>query len=124
MESFVGPLVGVAPPGWRQVSRWGDGWTYTQKNGGLRVIIDAEIKADGNRWIHVSASRKDWAPSHADMAFVKESFIGRDRYAYSVWAPTGVHVNIHEHCLHLWALMDDQDGRVLPEFSAILDIGR
>lgn len=55
------------------------------------------------------------------MALVKDAFIGPDRYAYSVWVPRDRHVNIHRHCLHLWALMTDDEGRVLPEFSAVVD---
>jgi hypothetical protein len=87
-----------------------------QIDGGLLVLIDCEEKADGNRWIHVSVSRKKWTPTHEDMVLVKEAFIG-DRYAYSVWPPKAEYVNIHAHCLHLWALWDGKDGRVLPEFS-------
>jgi hypothetical protein len=34
-----------------------------------------------------------------------------------------LYVNIHKHCLHLWAKLDG--GAVLPEFSAVLaGIGR
>ena len=86
--------------------------------------VDCEIKADGNRWLHVSVSRSDRIPGHRDMAEVKRAFIG-DRYAYSVWPPTGSYVNIHPNWLHLWSLWDAGDGRVLPEFSEVLPgIGR
>ena len=123
-EKFVGALIGDAPKGFALIKSWGDGFAYQQIAGGLRVIVDAEVKADGNRWLHVSVSRKDWTPSHEDMALIKAAFVG-ERYAYSVWSPSDLHVNIHAHCLHLWALLDDSDGRVLPEFSAIIDgLGR
>src|SRR6478609_2204141 len=115
----VGPLVGEAPKGWELLHEWGSGFAYRQTVGGLRVIVDSESKEDGRTWIHVSVSRKDWTPSHEDMSLVKEAFIGPDRYAYSVWAPTSLHVNIHSFCLHLWALLESPDGKVLPEFSAI-----
>jgi hypothetical protein len=112
------------PTGWYVFQRWGDGYTCLQKTGGLRVIIDCEVKSDGKEWIHVSVSRKSWTPSHEDMALVKRDFIG-DLYAYSVWPPREVYVNIHNHCLHLWALADGSDGRVLPEFSEVIEgIGR
>ena len=118
---MIGPLIGEPPKGWALVHSWGDGYAYRQIAGGLRVLIDHAIKADGRRWIHVSASRKNWTPSHEDMALVKDAFIGPDRYAYSVWVPRDLHVNIHPYCLHLWALMSDEDGRVLPEFSEVVE---
>ena len=123
---LIGPLVGDAPVGWYLTGQWGEGFAYQQRKGGLRVLIDHAIKADGRRWIHVSVSRKERTPSHEDMALVKSTFIGDHRYAYSVWAPVAVHVNIHPYCLHIWALMDESsDGAVLPEFSDIVDgVGR
>jgi hypothetical protein len=113
------------PDGWEILKPWGEGYVVQQKDGGLHVIVDSSEKADGSVWLHVSASRKHWTPSHADMALVKSAFIGEDRYAYSVWPPRECYVNIHLHCLHLWARLDESDGRVLPEFSAELEgIGR
>ncbi len=108
------------PDGWEVICKWGDGHACRQKNGGLRVIIDSEIKSDGKVWIHVSASRANYTPTHDDMSLVKQDFIGNGRYAYSVWPPAGNHVNIHKHCLHLWACLEG-DGRMLPEFSAEID---
>ena len=91
----------------------------------MRVIIDCEEKSDGFPWLHVSVSRKSWTPTHEDMAIVKLAFIGPEKYAYAVWPPTDKYVNIHPHCLHLWARLDLKDGRVLPEFSEILpEVGR
>jgi hypothetical protein len=110
------------PKGWEIMQRWGDG--YALRSNGLRVIVDCEPKNDGSQWLHVSVSRAGWTPSHADMHRVKNDFIG-NRYAYSVWPPEDQYVNIHAHCLHLWARWDETDGRVLPEFSAVLPgIGR
>lgn len=111
----------TCPKGWEVIKQWGDGFAVRQISGGLRVIVDCETKEDGREWLHVSASREKWNPTHEDMALVKRDFIGEDRYAYSVWAPSHNHVNIHPYCLHLWALMDSPDGKVLPEFSAIVD---
>jgi len=105
------------PKGWELLHRWGDGYALREIGGGLRVLVDCEVKADGNRWIHVSFSRKDWTPNHADTCKIKAAFIG-DRYAYAVFPPADRYVNIHEHCLHLWA-REDGTG-VLPEFSEVL----
>lgn len=113
------------PNGWFVIMPWGDGFACGQVGGGLRVVVDCETKEDGREWLHVSVSRERWTPSHEDMSVVKRDFIGDRRYAYSVWAPADHHVNIHKHCLHLWSMMDSDDGKVLPEFSAIIDgIGR
>jgi hypothetical protein len=108
------------PPGWVVIHPWGDGFALRQVIGGLRVIVDCEQKADGLPWLHVSVSRQSWTPTHEDMAMVKHDFIGPDRYAYSIWPPADRYINIHAHCLHLWARMDESEGRVLPEFSADL----
>ena len=114
----------VAPKGWTVLQRWGDGFALREDGGGLRVLVDCEFKDDGNPWLHVSYSRKDWVPNHADSCKVKEAFVG-DRYAYAVFPPAEKYVNIHPNCLHLWARMDTKDGRVLPEFSVEIEaIGR
>lgn len=108
------------PRGWRVIQPWGNGLALTR--GDLRVLIDCSEKADGKCWLHVSVSRVDRTPTHEEMASVKAAFLG-DRYAYSVWPPSDKYVNIHKHCLHLWARLDG--APVLPEFDSILEgIGR
>lgn len=110
------------PKGWEILQPWGDG--YALQKGALRAIVDCEVKSDGKEWIHVSVSRKSWTPTHEDMAEAKHAFIGDDRYAYAIWPPSEKYVNIHPHCLHLWACLEG-DGRMLPEFSEILpEVGR
>lgn len=110
------------PKDWHHIDWWGDGHCFAHKNG-LRLIIDCETKEDGKSWLHVSVSRKNWNPSHDDMCLVKRAFIG-NRYAYAIYPPKEVYVNIHSHCLHLWALAEG-DGRALPEFSGVIEgVGR
>ena len=111
----------ICPNGWEVVDRWGDGFACRQKAGKIRVLVDCEFKADGNPWLHVSYSRKEWVPSHQDTCIVKQAFIG-NRYTYAVFPPADQYVNIHPNCLHLWARMDIPDGRVLPEFSDIVPL--
>jgi len=118
MEQFAWNF--KCPAGWEVINRWGDGFAMRQTTGGLRVLVDCEFKDDDKPWLHVSVSRKSWTPTHEDMAIVKQAFIGPDRYAYAVWPPQSEYVNIHAHCLHLWACMEG-DGRILPEFSAKLE---
>jgi hypothetical protein len=111
------------PDGWRVIQEWGNGYALGHVNG-LRVMVDVGLKDDNRWWLHVSFSRKAWTPSHDDTCQVKRDFIG-DRYAYIVHPPAEKYVNIHQHCLHLWALVSADQGRVLPEFSDFLEgIGR
>jgi hypothetical protein len=116
-------LLPFPPAGWRVTQPWGFGYVLAHTNG-LRAIIDCSQKMDDRWWVHVSVSRASRTPSYEDMAHAKADFLG-SRYAYSVWAPEDTHVNIHAHCLHLWALVDKDRGQALPEFSAVLPgIGR
>jgi len=108
------------PVGWRILQPWGLGYAL-QHQSGLRAIIDCSQKEDDRWWVHVSVSRKSRCPSHDEMCMVKRDFIG-DRYAYAVYPPAQKYVNIHAYCLHLWALVDELQGRVLPEFSSELGI--
>jgi hypothetical protein len=113
-----------APDGWRIIGPCGNGWALREIAGGLRVIVDWEMKVDGYQWLHVSFSRKSWVPTHDDALKVKHAFIG-DRYAYQVFPHPDNYVNIHKFCLHLWSRLDGGMGMVLPEFSEILEgIGR
>ncbi len=108
------------PDDWQFLQRWGDGYAFAK--GGLRVIVDCCEKEDGNQWIHLSYSRKNWAPSHADTILVKEAFLG-NRYAYAVLPPKERYVNIHANCLHLWARLDGTP--VLPHFDDVIEgVGR
>lgn len=111
------------PTGWHFVQQWGDGHAF--RHMGMYLLIDCDVKEDGRKWLHISVSKNDWVPSHADMAKVKDAFVGNGRYAYAVFPPTEMYVNLHPYCLHLWALAEGPDGKVLPEFSGQLDgIGR
>ena len=132
MSNVLHPLdaglmeVGAAPsgipfpaPGWRIIRPWGSGYAL-QRDSGLRAIVDCSQKADGRWWVHLSVSRVSRCPTHAEMAICKRDFLG-DRYAYSVWPPSEKYVNIHEYCLHIWALCDVGKGDVLPEFSDVVE---
>ena len=104
------------PTDWHFIEWWGERHAFRHKCG-LKLIIDCAVKADNRLWVHVSVSRKDWDPSYLDMMRVKRDFLG-DHYAYSVYPPEQFYVNVHHHCLHLWALAEG-DGRALPEFSEV-----
>lgn len=81
---------------------------------GLAVLISAARYGDGRRWLHVSASRRRQLPTWEDLRMVKDVFIGHDLVALQVLPRAKDYVNIHPHCLHLWASLD---GDVTPDFT-------
>lgn len=88
---------------------------------GAWAALQAHLAAEHwHYWHHVSVSLPDRLPTHDEMAYVKDQFIGQEREAYSVWAPLSRHVNDHKYCLHLWhscSLSAGPKGEVLPNFS-------
>jgi hypothetical protein len=105
------------PSGVRLIERRLDGAAYRVQNGrfaGLVVVASVAVERDKKLWLHVSCSRRDRLPSWDDMKFVKQVFIGEDKYAYQVFPPASQYVNIHPHCLHLYHCLE---GSPLPEFS-------
>lgn len=105
-------LPAVLPAGWALADRALDGAAY--RGQGMVVIVSGAFEQDGRRWLHVSFSRAHKLPSYDDQALVKATFIGPDRYAYTVLPPASKHVNKHPYCLHLWSCLD---GPVLPDFT-------
>lgn len=82
---------------------------------GRRVIVTVG-KHDGRWWLHVSVSRERYAPSYDDLADVKRAFVTDAVQAVQVFPRRDRHVNIHPHCLHLWACLDES-GDGLPDFG-------
>lgn len=75
------------------------------KASGLRVIADVEPRKEGI-WIHVSFSRRNRTPTYEDMTLIRKAFFPKDRVVAQVFPPTDEHVNVHQHCLHLWCRID------------------
>jgi hypothetical protein len=107
----------VLPIGWSEIqpSLGGGVWEYGER---LRVITSGGWEKDDRRWLHVSVSvlGQRWLPTWEEMSRVKELFIGRDQYAYSIFPPASQYINLGE-VLHLWACCEP-DYQPLPEFSA------
>lgn len=105
------------PIGWRHIPAYGVPYAYTllesSLSNRLMVIVTGSEERDGKRWVHVSMSRSAKTPSYSDMCLVKRAFIGDDRMAVQVFPRRSEHVNIHEHCLHLWHCVD---GDPTPDF--------
>lgn len=64
------------------------------------------IAAVGNGWDHVSVSLKKRVPTYYEMKWVKNLFFKPDEVAVEFHVPTTDHVNLHDHCLHLWRPID------------------
>lgn len=111
------PATASAPSGWRLLEEGQDGRRWMTVNRTMSVIESVGREDDGRRWHHVSMARKDRDPSWAEMRDVKRAFIG-DREAYIVLPPEARYVNIHQHCLHLWACLDVDEGAILPDFTS------
>lgn len=90
-----------------------DGWVYQRRDRTASIIVSCS-EHDGVEWLHASIARPDRTPDYDDLRLLWEAVFG-DGWAYQVFAPTAEHVNIHEHCLHLWGRADG--GPALPVFA-------
>lgn len=121
---LMDPMVMTDPPslpaGWQVRAQKPDGFMAEGRGPGrrkLRVIVSDAYHGDGGVWRHVSvSSHQAPLPTWTELDWCKRAFIGADRFAYQVHAPTEQHVNLRE-VLHVWARMDDHDGAVLPDFT-------
>lgn len=81
-----------------------------------RVIVSTGPGGeDDTEWTHASISRRSAMPTYDDLVDLHRAVWGESGWAYQVFAPPEHHVNIHEHCLHLWGRADG--ARVLPNFG-------
>lgn len=90
------------------------GLRHYRKPDGQSVCLTVGIHDDGKRWPHVSLTHPRRIPLYEELMTVKDVFIGRDLQAIQVHPPRSRHVNIHPHCLHMWACLD---GDGLPDFG-------
>ncbi|TMD08315.1 MAG: hypothetical protein E6J01_04030 [Chloroflexi bacterium] len=81
-----------------------------------RLVVVNIGQHDGRWWLHVSVSRAKYIPSYEDLSDVKREFVGNRMQAVQVFARVERHVNIHPHCLHLWASLEPE-GDGLPDFG-------
>lgn len=92
------------PKGWLFIAELTMGPAgYAYRNGGGLKVIESIAEHDGRLWRHVSVSRATRLPSWDDLKVVKAAFIGGDRPAIQVLPSLAEYVNLHPHCLHLWA---------------------
>lgn len=60
------------------------------------------IASVSEAWDHVSVSRENRAPNQIELDQVFRLFFRPNEEAVQYFVPVPEHVNIHEHCLHLW----------------------
>lgn len=83
---------------------WGD------KDGGCYVVrspLQASqelfiIASKGGGWDHVSVSLRSRTPTWAEMDFIRGIFFKDDEVVMQLHPARDHHINIHEHCLHMW----------------------
>lgn len=86
-------------------------------NGAFKIPIDKEngieafvIASDKLDWEHVSVTIKEngksETPTWEEMCVIKELFWDDTDCVVQFHPPKSEHVNMHEHCLHLWRPKD------------------
>lgn len=60
------------------------------------------IASVGDHWDHVSVSRQNRAPNQIELDQVFRLFFLPGETAVQYFVPRSEHINLHEHCLHLW----------------------
>jgi hypothetical protein len=95
-----------------------DGWMFLVANVAQAppssiLISCAEIEP-GVDWIHASIANAERMPQYEDLKALHAAVFGKG-YAYQVFTPPALHVNIHEHALHLWGRLDGAPA--MPEFG-------
>ena len=60
------------------------------------------IASWGLGWDHVSVSLPDRTPTWAEMSYVRRVFFHDHEVVMQLHPATGDHINVHDHCLHLW----------------------
>ena len=101
-------------------TEWSQGLRYTLRHGGCSFIAIIEVEPhlypDGSvklwRHLSVSCARPPRVPSWAELAYMKEIFLG-DEKALLVLPPRDEYVNDHPNVLHLFSGPDE-----LPDFRS------
>ena len=66
------------------------------------------IASDQEGWDHVSISSDKRTPSWETMCWIKDQFFEKDEVVLQYHVAEKDHVNIHEHCLHLWRNQNEE----------------
>jgi hypothetical protein len=74
---------------------------YKRPRSATRVRLKV-VASHGKGWDHVSVSLAHRTPTWDEMSYVKNMFFHADEAVMQLHVPTAQHINLHEHCLHLW----------------------
>jgi hypothetical protein len=107
----------LEPHGFKEMKdrRAHDGRWYWSPKRGQSVCVSVHREQDGRNWIHLSIAHPEQDPTLQEMQAIKDAFVGPARKAIMVFPKRSEHVNLHPHCFHLFALVD-QDKDLLPDF--------
>lgn len=98
---------------WSVPAQFGaDGWELHRTDEAHMIVTCAPY--GDTEWIHASMSLPDRVPTYQELKRLHRAVFG-DGWSYQVFAPPNDHINLHEHCLHLWGRLDGKP--VLPDFS-------
>ena len=81
-------------------------------------VIVTQAEHDGMEWLHASLAFAERDPTYLELAALHRAVFGRRRFAYQAFAPESEHVNIHQHALHLWGIVDGQ--RLTPKVEGTI----
>ncbi len=79
----------------------GNNGAFFIRAGNIQYFV---VASDGEGWEHVSVTlgNAPRCPNWNEMCFIKSIFWGDDDLVVQFHPPKSEHVNIHNHCLHLW----------------------
>jgi hypothetical protein len=110
----------VIPSGWIKGRGWMDSISFDSSS--LRVLVSAAIERDGNKWLHLSISRRDRCmPRWEDLQLMRTIFSPKDAHGYMCFPPESEYVHqpvedmpsIRVEVLHVFYCLD---ARPLPDF--------
>jgi hypothetical protein len=91
------------------VSAW-EGSEWQRRQEGARERLERLSKRDGDK---LNAAEFDQKQAYRVMKACRDLFVGKERKAVQVLPPASEYVNIHPHCLHLYAAIEHDP---LPDF--------
>lgn len=78
-----------------------DGGAFYVRSPNRKAVLRI-VASNGLGWDHVSVSLELRTPTWAELEHVKRIFFADDEVAMQLHVPASDHINVHEHCLHLW----------------------
>lgn len=94
---------------------------WNEHPSGLRVMLSGNTESDGNKWLHLSVSRKDRLPKWDELKAARAVFLTEDLKALQIFPPKEEYVNDNPFVLHLWVNLTKDP---LPDFRTKLPGGK